>query len=260
MVAGGGPGGMVAAFTAAQRGHEVTLYEAKGVLGGDLIPGGTPPFKSDILRLLDYWKNELDEAGVEVRLNTPVTPELVRREKPDGLVVAIGADVSQLPIPGIERAGVLTAVTAFERAGELAGKTVVVIGGGDVGCECAVYLAQLGSRVTIVEMLDELLQTEDIIWIKLDLLKMVRDAGVQVLTGAKVTEIRAGEVAVQTPGGAQNALPADAVVVAAGMVARQALAHQLAGECADVYIIGDCRQPRRIRDAVVEGDRAARLL
>jgi 2-enoate reductase len=266
MIAGGGPGGMVAAFTAARRGHQVTLYEKEGTLGGELIPGGRPPFKAEILRLLDYWQGELADSGAEVRLNTEVTPELVRQERPDALVVALGADPIMPPIPGIDSPNVMSAVQAFLRSEELKGKRVAILGGGDVGCECAVFLARQGSEVTIVEALPEILQTEEIYWIKLDLLEMLRTApqkggrGIRIITGARATEIEGSQITLDSGEGVQDQLTADAVIVAVGMAPRRAMAHILAGECADVHLIGDCLEPRRIREAVVEGERAARLI
>jgi 2,4-dienoyl-CoA reductase-like NADH-dependent reductase (Old Yellow Enzyme family)/NADPH-dependent 2,4-dienoyl-CoA reductase/sulfur reductase-like enzyme len=260
MVAGGGPGGIVAALTAARRGHQVTLYETEAGLGGELIPGGRPPFKAEIRRLLEYWKGELADSGVEVNLNSEVTPDLVRQEKPDALLVAVGASPVMPLIPGIDGPHVMSAVQAFLRSGELKGKRIVVLGGGDVGCECAVFLAQQGCEVTIVELLDELLLTEDVLWIKLELTRMLQEAGVQAITGTQVTEIGEGRVVLRSGDGTERSLSADFVLVAVGMSPRREMAHQLAGECADVRLIGDCREPRRIRDAVVEGDLAARLI
>ena len=260
MVVGGGPGGMVAALTAAKRGHQVTLYEKKKDLGGELIPGSQPPFKSEIGRLLRYWREEVADSQVEVRLNSEVTPDLVRRESPDALVVAVGAAPIMPPIPGIGGPNVMSAVEAFLEPNKFKGKKVILLGGGDVGCECAVFLAQRGGKVTIVEMLEELLLYEEVHSIKVDLLKMLEEEGVEALTDTQVTEIREKEVTLRSSDGSERLLEADFVVVAVGMKPLSQVAHQLAGECADVRLVGDCLEPRRIRDAVVEGDLAGRLI
>ena len=260
MVVGGGPGGMVAALTAAKRGHQVTLYEKKKALGGELIPGSQPPFKSEIGRLLRYWREEVADSQVEVRLNSEVTPDLVRRESPDALVVAVGAAPIMPPIPGIGGPNVMSAVEAFLEPNKFKGKKVILLGGGDVGCECAVFLAQRGGKVTIVEMLEELLLYEEVHSIKVDLLKMLEEEGVEALTDTQVTEIREKEVTLRSSDGSERLLEADFVVVAVGMKPLSQVAHQLAGECADVRLVGDCLEPRRIRDAVVEGDLAGRLI
>lgn len=129
-----------------------------------------------------------------------------------------------------------------------------------MGCECGLFLAQHGCQVTIVEMLPELLQTEEIYSIKIDLQRMLAEAGIKILTGAQATKISEGSVTVKSGDSSGELLEADSVVVAVGMAPRREEAHQLAGECADVHVIGDCVAPRRIRDAVVEGDLAGRLV
>lgn len=260
MVVGGGPAGMVAALTAARRGHRVTLYEKEAELGGEMIPGGRPPFKAEIGRLLEYWKGELADSPVEVKLNVNVTAERVRQEKPDALIVAVGAAPVMPPISGIDRPHVISAVQALLHPERLPGKEVVILGGGDVGCECALFLTEQGYRVTIVEMLRELLLTEEVITLRLDLLKRVEEAEIRALTNSRALEITADGVLVQRGDDPPQLLRAEAVVVAVGMQPLSALAHQLAGECADVYLIGDCQKPRRIREAVVEGNLAGRLV
>ena len=260
MVVGGGPGGMVAALTAAKRGHQVTLYEKEGALGGEMIPGGQPTFKSEIGRLLRYWREKVTDSQIKVRLNTEVTPDLVRQEKPDALVIAVGAAPLMLAIPGIDGPNVTSAVEALVKPGRFEGKNVIVLGGGEVGCECAVFLARQGCQVTVVEMLKKLIPTGEIHSIRVDLLKMIEEAGVETLTDTRATEIHEAGVALRAGDGAEHFLKADWVVVAVGMTPLSQVTHQLAGECRDVQIVGDCLSPRRIRDAVVEGDRAGRLI
>ncbi len=260
MVVGGGPGGMVAALTAAKRGHQVTLCEKKDALGGELIPGSQAPFKAEIGRLLRYWREEVADSRIKVRLNTEVTPDLLRRERPDALVVAVGAVPMMPAIPGIQGQNVTSAVQAFLQPGKLARKQIVVLGGGDVGCECALFLAQQGCKVTIVEMLEELMLNAEVREAKIDLLKMLGDAGVTALTSTQVTEIGEKSVTLKSSDGSEQFLKADWVVVSVGLKPLNQMAHQLAGECPDVRIVGDCREPRRIRDAVVEGDLAGRLV
>lgn len=260
MVVGGGPGGIVAALTTAKRGHQVTLYEKDQVLGGKLIPGSRAGSKAEIGRLLDYWSQELADSPVELRLGTEVTVDMIRKEKPQALIISVGAGPSLPSIPGIESAHVITAIDAFLKPQELAGGDVVVVGGGDVGCECALFLAEKGARVTIVEALEEILTTEEVYSLKVDLLKMLKDVEIRVLTHAQVKEITTHEALIETKEGMTQKLKADWVVIATGMRSLRKVAHELAGECADVRLIGDCVKPRRIRDAVVEGDLAGRLV
>ena len=153
LVAGGGPGGMQAALTAAQRGHRVTLCEAAPALGGNLRCEAHVPFKAAFPKYIETMRRRLELAGVEVRLNTPVTPELVRHEAPDALFVAVGAQAVTPPIPGIEGANVVYGTELETREGET-GRRVAVIGGGLVGCESGLYLALTGRDVTIIEQRD----------------------------------------------------------------------------------------------------------
>ena len=261
MVVGGGPAGIVAALTAAARGHEVTLCEKADALGGQVIPGSRAPFKSDVARLLQYWREEIAESQVEVRLNTEVTPEIVRREKPDALVLAVGATPVLPCVPGIDGENVLSAAAALVEPTRLDRSEVIVLGGGEVGCECAVFLARRGNRVTLVEMLEELLPNTNIHSARVDLLRMVQgEPAIEALTGAQVTEIREGGAVVRGKDGRERFVKASWVVVAIGLKPLTHVAHQLAAECADVRIVGDCLQPGRIRDAVVQGDLAGRLI
>lgn len=260
MVVGGGPGGMVAALTAAERGHQVTLYEKGNALGGELIPGSQPPFKAELGRLLQYWREEIADADIQICLNAEVTSETVRQVRPDALVVAIGA-IPKIPnIPGLDGSNVMTAVQALLDPNRVREKTIVVLGGGDVGCECALFLAQHGCSVTIVEPLDELLQTERVHSIRVDLLQMLEEAEIGVVTSAEPVAIHKEGVSVRSYNDGQVSLRADSVILAIGMEPLSNLAHQLAAECDDVRIVGDCVQPRQIRDAVVEGELAGRLL
>jgi 2,4-dienoyl-CoA reductase-like NADH-dependent reductase (Old Yellow Enzyme family) len=154
LVAGGGPGGMQTAITAAQRGHHVILCEKTGSLGGALRYERHIPFKKNLFAFIASKELQMKQAGVEVRLNTEVTAEYVDKEAPDVLVVAVGAEPIIPPIEGINSPKVVVANDMGEDE-EKIGQKVIVLGGGLVGCEAAVYLAQLGKDVTIVEMLKD---------------------------------------------------------------------------------------------------------
>ncbi|MGQ9584265.1 MAG: oxidoreductase [Anaerolineae bacterium] len=261
MVIGGGPAGMVAALTAAARGHRVSLYEKKDALGGELIPGSQPPFKAELGHLLRYWREEVADSEIEVRLGTEVNPDLVRQEKPDALIVAVGAVPLMPAIPGIQRPNVVSAIDAFLQPKKFEGKQVVVLGGGEVGCECAAFLAQHGCVVTLVEILDDLLLIGDLHpGRRLDLLNLLRETGVDVLTSTRAIKIESDCVTLLRDSAPQQSLRTDWVVVAVGMTPLRQVAHVLAAECPDVYIVGDCVKPRQIRDAVAEGGVAGRLV
>lgn len=158
LVIGGGPGGMEAARVAALRGHDVTLWEKNNALGGNLIPASIPAFKDDYRILIDYLSTQMKKLGVSIELNKEASAEGVQRMKPDCVFVAAGAEPVIPKISGIEK-GLKTGkvVTAIDSLlDELkVDEPTVIIGGGLVGCETALYLAQeQGRSVTVVEVLD----------------------------------------------------------------------------------------------------------
>ncbi len=154
VVVGGGPGGMYAAITAAQRGHTVTLYEKNSRLGGQLLSEQYIPFKQDMYRFVQVLEGRLREAGVNVCLNTALTAEQAEALHADVILTAVGAKPIVPPIPGIDSAKVVT-LDALHQKDPAIGQKVVILGGGLVGSECAIYLDGLGKDVTIVEMKDD---------------------------------------------------------------------------------------------------------
>ena len=157
-VIGSGPAGVMAAVTAAKRGHDVTVYEKQATIGGRLNAGGQPKIKFDIQNYHEYLKNLLEttskEYKLKVVLNTEATAELLKKEGYDTVIYAAGTKDVELKLPGYEKADKVQAVDVLEKP-ELvkAAKKVVVIGGGVVGCETAFFLnKELGKEVTVIEM------------------------------------------------------------------------------------------------------------
>lgn len=151
MVIGGGPGGLYAAFTAAQRGHAVTLYEKGDILGGNMRLAAYPPGKGDITNMVRSYIAKCEEYGVKMVMNTEVTPAMVAEAKPDAVIVATGSNPLVLPIPGINDTGVIHAGDLLDGKASV-GKKVLVVGGGMVGCEVADFLGELGHEVSVIEL------------------------------------------------------------------------------------------------------------
>ncbi|MBR6259560.1 MAG: FAD-dependent oxidoreductase [Oscillospiraceae bacterium] len=147
-IAGGGPAGMEAAIIAARRGHDVTLYEKTDKLGGALNFAESIDFKADLYHVIASMEAEMRALNVKVLLNTPLTPEIAKSEKPDAIIAAVGAEAIKPPFPGIDLPKVKMAAQAD--AGDVAGDNIAVIGGGLVGVEAALYLAKTGKNVTII--------------------------------------------------------------------------------------------------------------
>lgn len=155
LVAGAGPGGLYAAYTAARRGHQVILCEKESEVGGILKSEQALPFKYEMYQLSGTYKLLAEKAGVEIRLNTEVTPEYVQSETPDALIIAVGSSPLVPPIKGLDGDNVVI-VNHYYLEKDKVGDEVVVFGGGLAGCECAIHLGMEGKKVHLVEMRGQL--------------------------------------------------------------------------------------------------------
>lgn len=253
LVAGGGVGGMQCALTAAQRGHEVTLCEKSNRLGGNLNCEENVPFKSAFPKYISVMKRRMELAGVAIKLNTEITPEFVRNFAPDALMVAVGADPVVLPISGIDSEKVIFATELHNRENEI-GPRVAVLGGGLVGCESGVYLAQKGHDVTIVEMRDDVASDANPRH-RPALMKEL--SALTVCTDLKATAITEKGLLCIDKNGNKVLVEADTVLSAAGMKPRTALVDSLRQTAPIVQIIGDCDKASNIRNASFRGYHAA---
>lgn len=263
MVIGGGMAGMEAARVAALRGHQVSLYEKNSYLGGHVIEASVPDFKKDERELLKWYEQELQEVGVTVNLGVEADAALVEKTAPEEIIVATGANDRVLSIPGKEKNNALTAVEALKDTGKI-GEEIVIAGGGLVGCEVAVWLAQQGKKVTLVEILDELMKSVFISHANhMMLLDMIKFYGIKVYTHTRLSEITADGVVLSVSSGgapAPESIKADTVILAAGYVPEQKLYHNLKDIYPQVHLIGDSRQVKNIMQAVWEGYEIGRSL
>ena len=260
-VVGGGVAGMEAARVCALRGHDVSIFEKSDHLGGLLVPAGTHEFKRDIARLNTWYQHELQKLNVPVHLNTNVTPEFIRQDVPDVVLLAVGSRPVVPPLPGIQDEKVCTAVDALERHLPL-GQRIVIIGGGLVGCESAIDFAQQGKDVAIVEMMPELLpggKTPNMV--SQHIHALLDDLHVRQLTGTKLLSVtKEGVQIAPASGGDVQTLAADSVVLSIGMRPLESMAASLYGCGAEVFEIGDGRAARDILSAVWDAYEVARAL
>jgi len=257
LVVGGGPGGMEAAITAAQRGHDVTLVEKSNRLGGNLHPAGAAYFKEDIHFLCQVLERRLQRNQVRVILNTEVTPEYVREFAPDALIVAIGSDVLVPPIPGIRGENVITAIEAEQNPGKL-GKRVAIMGGGLVGAEAACAFAKDGHQVTIIEMKPDVAMEVNSFY-RGGLMPHVRESAT-LLLNTRVKEITPQGVLAENDQDGCFLVEADTVVNALGLRAPYDRAYALMDAAEESYLVGDCRKVSMIYQAMNDGYWTALLL
>jgi 2,4-dienoyl-CoA reductase-like NADH-dependent reductase (Old Yellow Enzyme family)/thioredoxin reductase len=250
MVVGGGPGGLLCAWVAAKRGHDVTCYEKNDVLGGQFRLGGIPPTKQDIITALKYYVTMGRKYGVRFRLGQEVTPLLVAQEQPDVVVLATGGLPLRPAIPGIGNPRVLDAIDVLGGKQAVDG-VVLVVGGGMVGAETADFLGEQGCRVTILEMDDAIAKAVQP-GPRLYLLKRLEEHRTTILVKATVTELRADGVTYRADGTLHRLEGFDAVVLALGATAHNPLEAQLRGLVKEVHVLGDALKARTAIDATQE--------
>lgn len=253
VVIGAGPGGIEAALTAEKRGHSVTILERESKIGGKLEIVAAPAYKKQYLEYLDYLRAEVEGSTVNVCLTTEATAEVINRYQPDTVIVATGAEPVIPAIPGIENA--VTADNVLSGRQRVKGK-VVVVGGGLVGCETAYVLSEQGCEVEIVEMQDDILKDTSYVT-RHSQLDVLEKTGVNIHVNTKLLEVTEHGVITEC-GGKRESLQADFIVLAVGYRNVSTLYEELQDLVEEVYQIGDCRQTRKIADAVYEGYQIAK--
>ena len=250
LIAGGGPGGLYAAYTAARRGHQVILCEKEAELGGILKSEQALPFKYEMYQLTGTYEKMARDAGAEIRLNTEVTKEYAEKEAPDALIIAVGSRPLIPPIKGIDGDNVIV-VNNYYKQKDQCKDTVVVFGGGLAGCECAIHLGMEGKKVELVEMRDMLAPDANVRHRPL-LLKEI-DKYVNVHTGLKGIEVTEQGVLCQDKEGKEVLIPGETVICALGQRSRTDVVEELRDCAPYVSVIGDAEKVATITNAVYRG-------
>jgi NADH:flavin oxidoreductases, Old Yellow Enzyme family len=247
LIVGGGPAGMEAARVCALRGHEVTLYEKKQ-LGGYLHEASVPEFKQDIKPFMSYLIHQIEKLGINV-VNEDATVENINSQGYDVVIVATGARNIELKVPGIDKNLVVNALDVLDGKVQL-GKNIIVVGGGLIGTETALYLSEQGYDISIVEMLNEIM-ADVAVTDKLAYAERIKKTNLKIYTGYKVVEVTGENVVLSGSKGNKKLIPADTIITAIGLSPDNCLYNDLVnGTEAEVYKIGDAVIAGKIYDAI----------
>lgn len=254
LIAGGGPGGLYAAYTAARRGHDVVLCEKSDALGGILKSEQAIAFKLEMFNLAGTYELLARKSGVEIRLNTEVTRQYVDEQTPDALIIAVGSTPIVPGIKGLDGDNVVI-VNNYYLEQDKVTDDVVVLGGGLAGCECAVHLGMEGKRVHLVEMRDELAVDANVR--HRPLLMQQVEKYVTTHTAWKGSEVTENGVLCIDPDGNEQLAPGTTVICALGQRSRTDVVDALRDTAPFVSIIGDASRVSTITNAVYWGYHAA---
>ena len=255
VVAGGGPGGLYAAWTAARRGHDVVLMEKEDELGGTLKGERALPFKYEMYELTGTFERFCRQAGVDIRLSCEATAKNVEAEGADALIVAVGSTPLLPPIPGLDGDNVIVVNDYYLHVDEVA-DAVVVLGGGLAGCECAIHLAREGKKVALVEMRDALAPDANVRHRPLMLAEIAR-LGIDVRLSHRALRVEGAGVVCEGPDGGEVLVEGATVICALGQRSNTAAVEELADAAPFVRVIGDAARVATITQAVYQGYHAA---
>lgn len=278
MIIGGGPAGMETARVAASRGHDVTLYEQEGKLGGSMpLAAMIKGFeREEIMGFVRYLQTQVKKLGVKVNLGTKATPAIVEMVKPDVLVIAAGGKDTTPRIPGIDGRNVLKGSDLHEKLRfflkfvgpqllrslssiwlPYIGRKVVIIGGRLHGCQTAEFLVKRGRKVTIVDEgpKEQIGEGMVEVFLKPYLLYWLADKGVEIIPEVKYKEITSEGLVITTKEGASRTIKADTVITALPLEPNTELEMNMKGKAKEIYVIGDAKEPHLIFDAVADGSR-----
>lgn len=246
-VVGGGIAGMEATLEASRRGHRVTLYEKSSHLGGQLLHADYPEFKWPLRNFKDYMIRQVLKANITLKLGTEATPAVIAAEGYDAVIVAIGAEPKNLSIPGADSKKVIMPIAVYGHEEEL-GKNIVVVGGGEIGAETGLYLAECGHHVTLLTRQDRVAPDATCThYREMFEERWLREKNFHFLTNVQIESVTDTGVIYRDKAGALCELPADNVVISGGRAADTEFALSFYGSANDFFLVGDCKTPGNVQ-------------
>lgn len=255
LVIGAGPSGIQASIIASRRGHEVELWERSNEIGGQIRLAHIAPFKDDMSEFLRYLIHSLNQSQVKIRIGHQADLSKIIDFNPDVVIAATGSRPGRISIPGFDSQLVTQARDLYEKK-PVVGTKVVIIGGGDIGCETADWLAGSGREISVVEILSGVLPKMKKIP-RERLLSRLTEKGVAIFKETRVTSIKGNGVFLKKKDGEQFMLEADQVIFAIDAQAEDSLADSLKGKIKEVIAIGDAASPGNLGSALRSATEAA---
>lgn len=257
VIAGGGPGGMEAALTAAKRGIKVVLYEKEDKLGGNLKLASSLDIKSDMRRYLSWLiKTVYETPGITVKTGTMATPENIRAEKPDALIIAVGSTPILPHISGQENNNIIWVGDAHA-SDENIGDDVLIVGAGLTGVETSISLSRKGKKVTVVDMMTENAVKSG--W-TLGVDNVVTECNVNLIFESKLVEVNEIGAVIERKDGSREVIPSKTIILSLGFRPRVDTVKTLRGIVVDTYEIGDCKKTGMSMQAIHDGFNVAMQL
>jgi 2-enoate reductase len=259
-IIGGGVSGLEAARVTGRKGHEVTVYEKSNNLGGHVVEAGSMEFKEPEQYLLKWYKTQLDKLGVKINLNKEVSLDF-NYDEFDEVIIATGSNYIKTDIPGVENNKVMNATDALLNKEEV-GNSVIIIGGGLVGCETALWLYRQDKKVVIVEKEEQLMKSGLVIPYanKKMLLELLAESSVEILNNKSLFEVVDEGAVIIDNNFKRETIPADNIILAVGLAPDKELYRSLKGKISNLHLIGDARDPRNIMGAIWDAYEVARHL
>ncbi len=252
VIIGAGPAGLKVALTAFEKGHHVTIIDKNEKLGGALVQATKGELKKDLAAYLYYLKKQVQKSSIKLILHTTATKELIQQEKPDVLIIAIGAKAIIPKIKGIDCDNVFMAMDFLDRGFNHVSQTTTILGAGSIGCEIALELADMGKEVNLIEMSNTLAKNGNELYRVSLLQHILNNPHIHIMMESQCIEVMEKACIVKTKDEILT-IPHDEFVIAVGYQKDIQAVYQYFGIVPKTYYVGDCKRVASVTEAVTEG-------